>query len=142
VISPVKEFTEGSFCEIYSDSYVTNSKVKRVLLCSGKVYYDLLEKQQADKCKDVAIIRIEQLYPFPMNQIDEAMKKFKDVEICWVQEEPSNMGYWAYILRTVTSKGSIKLISRKASASPATGYMKVHKAEQEALVEKAFNLEA
>ncbi len=142
VISPIKDFTEGSFHEIYADPFVVNKNVKRVLLCSGKVYYDLLEKQQADKRKDVALIRIEQLYPFPMKQIDDALKKFKDAEICWVQEEPSNMGYWAYVLRTVTDKGSIKLMSRKASASPATGYMKVHKAEQEALVEKAFNLEA
>jgi len=142
VISPVKDFTEGSFSEIFTDPYVVNKNVKRVLLCSGKVYYDLLEKQQADKRKDVAIIRIEQLYPFPMKQIDDALKKFKDYDTCWVQEEPSNMGYWAFILRTITEKGSIKLISRKASASPATGYMKVHKAEQEALMEKSFNLEA
>ncbi|MFQ3213828.1 MAG: 2-oxoglutarate dehydrogenase E1 component [Marivirga sp.] len=140
VVSPVKDFTEGSFKEIYTDEYVTNKSVKRVLLCSGKIYYDLLEKQQADKRKDIAIIRIEQLYPFPMNQIDDALKKFNDFEIFWVQEEPSNMGYWAFILRTVTNRGAIELLSRKASASPATGYMKVHKAEQAALVENAFTL--
>jgi 2-oxoglutarate dehydrogenase E1 component len=139
VISPVKEFTEGKFREIYEDDFVTNKNVKRVLLCTGKVYYDLLEKQQEDKRKDVAIIRIEQLHPFPMNQIDAALKKFKDPEIFWVQEEPSNMGYWTYMLRTIANKAGLQLISRKSSASPATGYAKVHKAEQEALVEKAFD---
>lgn len=140
VISPIKEFTEGKFREIYEDDYVTNKNVKRVLLCTGKVYYDLLEKQQADERKDVAIIRIEQLHPFPMNQIDKALKKFKDPEIFWVQEEPSNMGYWTYMLRTIANKAGLQLISRKSSASPATGYAKVHKAEQEALVEKAFDI--
>ena len=140
VISPIKEFTEGKFREIYEDDYVTNKNVKRVLLCTGKVYYDLLEKQQADERKDVAIIRIEQLHPFPMNQVDKALKKFKDPEIFWVQEEPSNMGYWTYMLRTIANKAGLQLISRKSSASPATGYAKVHKAEQEALVEKAFDI--
>ncbi|WP_296620586.1 2-oxoglutarate dehydrogenase E1 component [Marivirga sp.] len=140
VISPIKEFTEGKFREIYEDDYVTNKNVKRVLLCTGKVYYDLLEKQQEEKRKDVAIIRIEQLHPFPMNQIDKALKKFKDPEIFWVQEEPSNMGYWTYMLRTIANKAGLQLISRKSSASPATGYSKVHKAEQEALVEKAFDI--
>ncbi|HET8859881.1 2-oxoglutarate dehydrogenase E1 component [Marivirga sp.] len=139
VISPIKEFTEGKFREIYEDDFVTNKNVKRVLLCTGKVYYDLLEKQQNDKRKDVAIIRIEQLHPFPMNQIDKALKKFNDPEIFWVQEEPSNMGYWTYMLRTIANKAGLQLISRKSSASPATGYSKVHKAEQEALVEKAFD---
>ncbi|WKV12833.1 2-oxoglutarate dehydrogenase E1 component [Marivirga harenae] len=139
VISPVKEFTAGKFREIYEDDYVTNKNVKRVLLCTGKVYYDLLEKQQEDKRKDVAIIRIEQLHPFPMNQIDKALKKFNEPEIFWVQEEPSNMGYWTYMLRTIANKAGLQLISRKSSASPATGYAKVHKAEQEALVEKAFD---
>jgi len=139
VISPIKEFTEGKFREIYEDDYVTNKNVKRVLLCTGKVYYDLLEKQQADERKDVAIIRIEQLHPFPMNQVDKALKKFKDPEVFWVQEEPSNMGYWTYMLRTIANKAGLQLISRKSSASPATGYAKVHKSEQEALVEKAFD---
>jgi len=139
VISPIKEFTEGKFREIYEDDYVTNKNVTRVLMCTGKVYYDLLEKQQEDKRTDVAIIRIEQLHPFPMNQVDKALKKFKDPEIFWVQEEPSNMGYWTFMLRTIANKAGLQLISRKSSASPATGYAKVHKAEQQALVEKAFD---
>ncbi len=140
VISPIKDFTEGEFKEIYTDPYVTNKNVKRVLLCSGKVFYDLLEKQQSDKRKDVAIIRIEQLHPFPMKQVDDALAKFNKPEIVWVQEEPSNMGYWTFILRTIDGKEKVDLISRKASASPATGYSKVHKAEQENIVNRAFDI--
>jgi 2-oxoglutarate dehydrogenase E1 component len=139
VISPIKEFTDGKFRELYEDDYVTNKNVTRVLLCTGKVYYDLLEKQQEDKRKDVAIVRVEQLHPFPMNQLDEVLKKFKNPDIFWVQEEPSNMGYWTYMLRTIANKAGLQLISRKSSASPATGYAKVHKAEKAALVEKAFD---
>jgi 2-oxoglutarate dehydrogenase E1 component len=139
VISPIKEFTEGKFRELYEDDFVTNKNVTRVLLCTGKIYYDLLEKQQADKRKDVAIVRIEQLHPFPMNQLDKVLKKFNDPEIFWVQEEPSNMGYWTFMLRTIANKAGLQLISRKSSASPATGYAKVHKAEQAALVDKAFD---
>ncbi len=137
VVSPVKDVTTGSFQEVIGDSYVTNKSVKKVVLCTGKVYYDLLEKQQEDKIKDVALIRVEQLHPFPFKQLDKELKKFKDAKLAWVQEEPSNMGYWTFILRTLTDK-NIELVSRKASASPATGYAKVHKEEQAKIVDQAF----
>jgi len=137
VVSPIKEFTTGNFSEVIGDSYVTNKNVKRVILCSGKVYFDLLEKQQEDKRKDVAILRLEQLHPFPYKQLEKEMKKYKDAEVYWVQEEPANMGYFTYILRVIEDK-NIKLISRKASASPATGYAKVHKDEQAKIVNEAF----
>lgn len=137
VVSPIKEFTSGSFKEVLEDTYVTTKSVKRILFCTGKVYFDLLEEQQASKRKDVAIVRVEQLHPFPRKQFDALVKKYKDAEIVWVQEEPENMGYWTYILRTLPDV-SIRVISRKASASPATGYAKVHKKEQAAIVAKAF----
>lgn len=137
VVSSIDEFTSGRFQEIIGDSYATAKSVKRVLLCSGKVYYDLLERQEKDKRKDVAIIRLEQLHPFPENQMKEILAQYKNAEIIWVQEEPENMGYWTYILR-VFKHDNLKLISRKASASPATGYAKVHAAEQEKLVDQAF----
>ncbi|MTI20683.1 2-oxoglutarate dehydrogenase E1 component [Fulvivirga sp. RKSG066] len=137
VISPIEEFTKGGFQEVIGDSYVTNKSVKKVVMCTGKVYYDLLEEQQEKKIKDVALVRIEQLHPFPFKQLDAQLKKYKDAKLAWVQEEPSNMGYWTYMLRTLTDK-NIELVSRKASASPATGYAKVHKEEQARIVEKAF----
>lgn len=137
VVSPVKDVTSGSFQEVIGDSYVTNKSVKKVVLCTGKVYYDLLEKQEEDKIKDVAVIRLEQLAPFPYKQLEKELKKYKDAKVAWVQEEPANMGYWTYILRILTDK-NIELVSRKASASPATGYAKVHKEEQAKIVEQAF----
>ncbi len=136
VVSPVKDFLKGGFREVIGDSFASPMKnVKRVLLCSGKIYLDLLERQEAQKRKDVAIIRVEQLHPLPTNQIDKLLVKYKGAEIIWVQEEPENMGAWSFILRYYQSW---KLISRDASASPAVGYSKTHNKEQEDIVDKAF----
>jgi 2-oxoglutarate dehydrogenase E1 component len=137
VASPLSEFTKGRFQEIIDDNYPTVKSVRRMLLCTGKIYYDLLEEQQAKKIKDVAIIRVEQLHPFPVKQLEAIVKKYNNPELVWVQEEPENMGYWTFILRTLRDI-KIRLISRRASASPATGYAKVHKVEQANLVIKAF----
>ena len=139
VISSTKEFTEGFFAEVLDDANVTAKEVKRVLLCTGKIFYDLLEVQQKKKIKDTAIIRLEQLHPFPDKQLNTVLKKYKNAKLVWVQEEPSNMGYWSYILRSMP-KQQLEVISRKASASPATGYSKVHKAEQEKIVNQAFEI--
>ncbi|MEM7106664.1 MAG: 2-oxoglutarate dehydrogenase E1 component [Bacteroidota bacterium] len=139
VISPVVDFTEGGFKEILDDTFVTKKSVKRVLLCSGKIYYDLFEYQQSKKIKQVAILRMEQLHPLPKKQLDSILKKYNNSEIVWVQEEPSNMGYWTYILSTLEGY-QLKVISRKASASPATGYPKVHKEEQSKIVTDAFKI--
>jgi 2-oxoglutarate dehydrogenase E1 component len=137
VVSDLEEFTKGGFQEVIGDSYVTASKVKKVLLCTGKVYFDLLERQQKDKRKDIAIIRLEQLHPFPKKQIMDHLKKYKKAEILWVQEEPENMGAWSFILR-VFREVKKDVISRKAAASPATGFAKIHAKEQQEIVDKAF----
>lgn len=139
VVSPVSEFTSGSFKEVLDDPNVKPKGVKRVILCSGKVYYDLYEAQQKKKSTDAAIIRLEQLHPFPEKQLGAILDKYKDAKLVWAQEEPSNMGYWSYILRMMPQKG-LELVSRKASASPATGFIKIHKIEQEKLVNKAFEI--
>ena len=139
VVSPLSAFTKGGFKEVISDSYATPSKVKRVLLCSGKIYFDLLEEQEKSKRKDISIVRIEQLFPFPEIQILDIVESYKNPEIFWIQEEPSNMGYWEFLDRVGGElKGKVKLISRKASASPATGYAKVHALEQKEIIETAF----
>jgi 2-oxoglutarate dehydrogenase E1 component len=138
VVSPLEEFTSGHFREVIGDTYAKPKKVKKVLLCTGKVYFDLLEEQQASKREDVAIIRIEQLHPFPAKQIDQILSGYaKNAKIYWVQEEPENMGAWSYILRVYKST-ELELISRRSSASPATGYAKVHAKEQAEIVKKAF----
>jgi 2-oxoglutarate dehydrogenase E1 component len=140
-VSKLEDFLDNTtFSEIYLDDYADAKKVKRVLLCSGKIYWDLYQKQQAENRKDIAIIRVEQLHPFPNEQVVKALSKYKNAEIIWVQEEPMNMGYWSFILRELSEIGITDLISRKKSASPATGYTKLHLKEQEAIVNKAFEL--
>ncbi|GAB3793255.1 2-oxoglutarate dehydrogenase E1 component [Spirosoma humi] len=134
-ISPLEDLTKGSFQEIIDDSYAQAKKVKRVLLCTGKIYYDLLEKQQADQRDDVAIVRLEQLAPLPKTQLDAVLAQYKKAELIWVQEEPENMGYWTYLLRLGLN---LPIISRKAAASPATGYPKIHTQEQADIVRRAF----
>ena len=138
-VSTTEEFTKGGFKELIDDDYVDAKKVKRVNICSGKIYYDLLAKQQEDKRTDVAIVRLEQIYPMPEKQMEALMKKYKNAEFCWVQEEPKNMGAWMHILRYDWAR-SFKEITRRSSASPATGYASVHKKEQEAIIAEAFDV--
>jgi 2-oxoglutarate dehydrogenase E1 component len=137
-VSPVEEFTSGSFREVLGDTYADARKVKRVLLCTGKVYFDLLEEQEQSGRTDVALVRLEQLYPFPKKQLDAELAKYPKAKVYWVQEEPENMGYWNYLLRFMRRELE-DVISRKPSASPATGYNKVHVKEQKELVARAFD---
>lgn len=139
VVSPISEFTSGSFTEVYADSYADAKKVSKVLLCTGKVFFDLQEKQEKDKRKDVAIVRIEQLHPFPTTKVNAELAKYKNAQVFWVQEEPENMGYWSYVLREFGWKAFTGLVARKKSASPATGFLKIHNEEQAKLVERAFS---
>ena len=139
VVSPIEDFTSGGFREVIGDSYAPAKSVKKVLLCWGKVYFDLLEEQQKNNRKDVAIIRMEQLAPFPKVQLEAELKKYKNAKVYWVQEEPENMGAWTYILR-IMRNGVEDVVARKASASPATGYLKVHAKEQQELIERAFSI--
>lgn len=133
------ELTNGKFQEIIDDPN-TGKKVSRLILCTGKIYYDMYEKKIADKRDDVAVVRLEQLHPMPEKQLAKIMEKYKDAETVWVQEEPKNQGYWTYLLRFDQFK-NFKLISRKSSASPATGFSNVHKKEQTEIVTKAFSKE-
>jgi 2-oxoglutarate dehydrogenase E1 component len=139
-VSPITDFLEGTrFQEVIGDNYADPKKVKRVLLCSGKVYYDLFDKQQKESRTDVAIIRVEQLHPFPKKQVEAELAKYKKVETTlWVQEEPQNMGYWSFILREFPEIGFGNFVTRKSSASPATGLTKVHNKEQADIVARAF----
>jgi 2-oxoglutarate dehydrogenase E1 component len=137
-VSPIDDFTSGRFQEVLGDGFADAKKVKRVLLCSGKVYYDLLEEQQKSNRSDVAIIRLEQLHPFPKKQLDAELAKYPKATIYWVQEEPENMGYWNYLLRFMRRELE-DVVARKPSASPATGYNKVHVKEQKEIVARAFD---
>lgn len=139
VISPVKDFVKGSFREVIDDEAVSAKDVKRLVLCSGKVYYDLLDAQQKKKLKDVAIVRLEQLAPFPEKQVNAIIKKYKGATLVFAQEEPANMGALSYIVRMMPGQ-QIEFVSRKASASPATGFKKVHDAEQAKIVNQALGI--
>lgn len=140
VVSAESEFLEGThFKEIIGDTYADPKKVNRILLCTGKVYWDLYEKQQKENLDNVAIIRIEQLYPFPEKQLNEQLAQYdKNARLLWVQEEPVNMGYWYYIVRKFPQIGLGNVVARKAASSPATGYLKVHIKQQAELIEKAY----
>jgi 2-oxoglutarate dehydrogenase E1 component len=141
-VSPLADFTDGVFKEVIDDATVDAKKVKRVLFCSGKIYYDLLEKQQADDRKDVAIVRVEQLYPTPVQQIAAIRSKYsKATDFIWVQEEPENMGAWPYLYRKSRTEEALRfdnVISRSESASTATGFAKQHAAQQLYIISKAF----
>lgn len=137
-LGEIKELETGNrFRELIDDASADAKKVKRLLVCSGKVYYDLLKKQQEEKRADVAIVRLEQIYPFPKKQFDALLKKYGKAELCWVQEEPANMGAWSYLAATQGEYGW-KCVSRRAAASPATGFPKAHEKEQMEIVEGAF----
>ena len=138
VMSPISEFMDGSFQEVYGDTFVDAKKVKKVLLCSGKVFYDLQEKQEKDGRTDVAIVRVEQLHPFPATKVQAELDKYPKAKVLWVQEEPENMGYWSFIIREFGWKVFDGLVARKKSASPATGFLKVHVVEQAEIMERAF----
>ena len=136
-VSSIQEFTKGSFMPLISDSFAEAKKVKKVLLCSGKIYYELLAKQQEEDRKDIAIIRIEQLYPLPEKQIAEVYAQYPKATFHWVQEEPRNMGTWMHLSR-YDLPFIIAYIGRRSSASPATGFKKVHDKEQAAIIDESF----
>ncbi len=138
VQSPIKDFTKGRFQEVIDDNFAIKKNVKKVLFCSGKIYYDLLEEQQKRKAKDVAILRLEQLHPFPKKQLDNILKKYSKPKLVWVQEESTNMGALTFFSQV--SGLQFEAVSRKSSASPATGFSKIHKQEQINLVNKAFKI--
>ncbi|MDP1764415.1 MAG: 2-oxoglutarate dehydrogenase E1 component [Sediminibacterium sp.] len=138
--SHISEFTRGGFKELIDDSFVEDaSLVKKVLLCTGKLYFELAEKQQKENRKDLAVVRLEQLYPLPSKQIEVLHRKYGKATWFWVQEEPLNMGAASFLqmnLKTI----NFGVISRNASASTASGYYKVHHQEQAEIIETAFNI--
>jgi 2-oxoglutarate dehydrogenase E1 component len=138
--SPVSDFTSGGFKEVIDDVFVRKATdVKKILLCTGKMYFDLAEKQQKEDRQDIAIVRLEQIYPLPQNQLDALQKKYGKATWHWVQEEPLNMGA-ASFLRMNLNNINLAIISRPASASTATGYAKIHAKEQAEIVIKAFTI--
>lgn len=134
------EFTSGSFREVIDDEFVKDPlEVKKVLFCTGKVYFDLAERQAKENRTDVAIVRLEQIYPIPQTQLDELYAKYSKAIWHWVQEEPLNMGAAAF-LRMNLKHINFYIISRSASAATATGYSKIHAKEQLQIIDTAFSI--
>ncbi|SPJ27856.1 2-oxoglutarate dehydrogenase E1 component [Falsiruegeria mediterranea] len=158
-ISTAEDFTTGSsFHRVLWDDaqkgnsdtkLVSDDKIKRVVMCSGKVYYDLLEERDARGIDDVYLLRIEQYYPFPAHSLINELERFKGAEVIWCQEEPKNQGAWSFIepniewvLTRIKAKYTRpRYVGRATSASPATGLASQHKAQQEALVNEALSIE-
>ena len=147
-VSKLSEFTGENFKTLIPETHKLSAddKIRRVVLCSGKVYYDLIEAREASKINDVAIIRLEQLYPFPAQELTIELKKYKNAEIIWCQEEPKNMGAWKFVddlieevlIENKYKNSRAKYVGRIASASPATGYGSYHSREQKKLIEEAL----
>jgi 2-oxoglutarate dehydrogenase E1 component len=137
-VSNIEEFSHGIFREVIDDATPSPSRVKRVVMCSGKVYYDLLEKRQRE---DVAIVRLEQFYPFPEDALKAILSRYpKTAEIVWAQEESQNMGGWSFVEPRLRGMNlNPNYVGRDASASPAVGSYKIHNREQAELVEAAIN---
>lgn len=138
VISSMDELAKGRFQEIIDDERVKVQDVKTLAFCNGKLYYDLLAKFEELGVKDIALVRVEQLYPFPIKQFEAIQKKYKNAEkILWVQEEPENMGAWTFVLNLLR-RFDIELISRLASASPASGSIKAFNIRQKRIIDKVL----
>ena len=141
-VSPLSDFTSGRFGRVLDDDKVDAGEVSRILLVSGKLYYELLAERESREREDVAILRLEQLYPLPEDGLAEALDRYPgDAPIVWIQEEPANMGAWTFLrVRWCTEAfgRSFNGVTRPASASPATGSGSSHRLEQEELLHAAF----
>ncbi|VAX76368.1 2-oxoglutarate dehydrogenase E1 component [Serratia symbiotica] len=146
-VSCLEELANGTFLSAIGEiDSMDLTMVKRVVLCTGKVYYDLLEHRRNNGKKDVAIIRIEQLYPFPHQAVQAVLAQYAHVhDFVWCQEEPFNQGAWFFserkLRKVIKARATLRYVGRPASASPAVGYMSVHKKQQEALVNDALNID-
>jgi 2-oxoglutarate dehydrogenase E1 component len=147
--SSLEELAKGHFQTVIDDGLVEPKKAKRLILCTGKVYYHLLEERMAREIDDIAIIRIEQLYPFDKAGLLEAIKPYTKLkDVVWCQEEPMNQGVWfssqhrlVQVLREHNAKLSLSYVGRESSAAPAAGYMSVHLEEQNKFINEAFSLD-
>ena len=146
--SALEDFTTGGFLPVIDDREIGNVQaVERVVLCSGKVYYDLLEARKKSGSENVAIVRMEQFYPFPGQRLREVLAKYPAAkQLVWAQEEPRNMGGWTFVEQRLENllpacQRAI-YVGRAASASPATGSYAIHQAEQARLVSEALAITA
>ncbi|MCA6467548.1 MAG: 2-oxoglutarate dehydrogenase E1 component, partial [Chitinophagaceae bacterium] len=138
--SQLKELAHGRFREVIDDDLVSDPDlIRKVILCSGKIYFELLEKQKTEQRKDIAIVRLEQIHPLPQHQLEKLHRKYHAATWFWVQEEPQNMGAATFLQANLKSF-EFGVISRNASAATATGYAKIHALEQAQIISTAFSI--
>jgi 2-oxoglutarate dehydrogenase E1 component len=142
--SPLKWLVEGSFQPVLSEAdQLDAAKIRRIIVCSGKVYYELLKSRRERNIQDMAIIRLEQLYPFPHQDFEAQIKLYPNAtEVMWCQEEPGNQGAWHriqhYLLRHMRPDMQLAYALRPSAAAPAAGYLSVHNEQQKAVIDAAF----
>ena len=138
-VSSIEEFTKDQFQPVLDDPAASAKKTKKIIFCSGKIYYDLLSRRDEEKHDDTALMRLEQLYPLPRQNLDTIIKKYsKAQKYLWVQEEPANAGALSY-LKQYFDLVPLQYVSREASSTPATGFYKHHNQEQEKILKDAFS---
>ena len=143
-ISTIDEISNGTFMDTIDDKNIIPKNTKRIVLCSGKIYYDLIDAREKSKNDKIVFVRLEQLYPFPAKTLANILKRYRNAEFVWCQEEPKNMGAWNtvrnYITRTLEMTNfkdiNVKYVGRKASSSTATGNANKHLAQQKEILEK------
>lgn len=139
-VSSVEELAKGAFQEIIEEKGVDKKKVKTVVCCSGKLFYELRKERDEQKLEDLTIVRIEQLYPFPQKQLDKLLSSYSNMEnLVWSQEEPENMGAWRFLKTTTNQANDWKVVSRLSSASPASGSSKVFERRQAKIIEQTLS---
>ncbi len=142
-VSSLDDFSQGRFHEVLADEKVRGEQASRVLICSGKVYYELLQERDRRKADDVAILRLEQFYPWPEQILYDTLREYADAETVWVQEEPKNMGGWFFVrnrwLDGTLGERRLHYVGRSTAAAPAVGSAKAHAQEQRSLIEQAFS---
>jgi 2-oxoglutarate dehydrogenase E1 component len=147
-VSALEDLTQGSFARVIDETDdVAPLQVRRLVFCSGKVYFDLLKTRRKDNIRDVALVRIEQLYPFPTEEYEAVLQRHPNVrEVVWCQEEPQNQGAWYQIRHRLQEalggRRQVLYAGRAPAAAPATGIMKIHEAEQNSLIDAALRATA
>ena len=148
--STLEELANGRFYNVLPDDHVDPANVKRIVLCSGKVYYHLLEERMKRDQTDIALVRLEQLYPFPEDELEQVLEPLKQInDVVWCQEEPMNQGAWYHsqhhmrkVLAKINPSAGLSFVGREASAAPAAGYMSLHLEEQQRFVDAALTISA
>ncbi len=142
-VSRLSDMAKGGFQKVLDDPRMTTASARElvdvVVMCSGKIYYDLIERLEVQSAPNIAFVRVEQLHPLPQSELDAVIQRYSgDLNCIWVQEEPQNMGAWSFMLQHYTSV-ALSVISRSLSASPASGSSTLHAKRQRAIIDEVFS---